>query len=149
MLWERPPHDFTKASVLVLTKHARKIAMHLTPEKTSLHTLPIGQFYDADNYSIALLWANALWAKPMINRRTGPGWQGCQSTTTARKNTAGSGPFMAGQSNETGVFVHRLLNELDETHGKLAFNEFDETHDASAYLYSGRTNASFHPSHFC
>ena len=53
MLWGRPQHDFTKTSVFVLTKHARKIAMHLTPEKTSLHTLPIRQFYDAGNFWIA------------------------------------------------------------------------------------------------
>ena len=36
MLWGRPPHDFTKASVFVLTKHARKITMDragLTPSK--------------------------------------------------------------------------------------------------------------------
>ena len=49
VLWGRPPHDFTKASVLVLTKHARKITMHLTAEKTSLHTLPIRQLFDAGN----------------------------------------------------------------------------------------------------
>ena len=47
MLWGRPPHDFTKASVLVLTKHARKIAMNLAPEKALLYTLPMRQFYDA------------------------------------------------------------------------------------------------------
>ena len=54
MLWGRPPHDFTKASVFVLTKHARKIAMNLALEKTLIHTLPIRQFYDAGNSSIAL-----------------------------------------------------------------------------------------------
>ena len=42
-------YDFTKASVLILTKHARKIAMHLIPEKTLLHTLPIRQPFDAGN----------------------------------------------------------------------------------------------------
>ena len=53
MLWGRPPHDSTKASVFVLTEHARKITMDLAPEKTVIHTLPIGQFYDADNFLIA------------------------------------------------------------------------------------------------
>ena len=52
MLWGRPPHDFTKASVFVLTKHARKITMDLAPEKTIIHTLPMRQFYDADNFLI-------------------------------------------------------------------------------------------------
>ena len=50
MLWGRPQHDFTKASVFVLTKHARKITMDLAPEKTIIHTLPIRQFYDAGNF---------------------------------------------------------------------------------------------------
>ena len=54
MLWGGPPHDFTKASVFILTKHARKIAMHLTPEKTLLYTLPIRQFYGAGHSLIAL-----------------------------------------------------------------------------------------------
>ena len=54
MLWGRPPHDFTKASVFVLTKHARKITMGLAPEKTIIHRLPIRQFYDACNFLIAL-----------------------------------------------------------------------------------------------
>ena len=54
MLWGRPPHDFTKASVFVLTKHARKITMDLAPEKTIIHTLPIRLFYGADNFLIAL-----------------------------------------------------------------------------------------------
>ena len=54
MLWGRPPHDVTKASVFILTKHARKIAMNLAPEKTIIHTPPIRQLYDADNYLIAL-----------------------------------------------------------------------------------------------
>ena len=54
MLWGRPPHDFTKASVLVLTKHARKITMDLAPEKTIIHTLPMRQFYDADKFLITL-----------------------------------------------------------------------------------------------
>ena len=53
MLWGRPPHDSTKASVFVLTKHSRKITMDLAPEKTITHTLPIGQFYGADNFLIA------------------------------------------------------------------------------------------------
>ena len=52
MLWGRPPHDFTKASVFVLTKHARKITMDLAPEKTIIQTLPMRQFYDADNFLI-------------------------------------------------------------------------------------------------
>ena len=52
MLWGRPPHDFTKASVFVLTKHARKITNHLAPEKTLIHTLPIRQFYGAGNFLI-------------------------------------------------------------------------------------------------
>ena len=86
VLWGRPPHDFTKASVLVLTKHARKIAMHLTSEKAPLRTLPIRQLFDAGNsllfdYASDGCWD---WARPMINRRTAPGWQGSQSTTTAR-----------------------------------------------------------------
>ena len=42
------------SSVFILTKHARKIAMHLAPEKTLLHALPIRQFYDAGNSLIAL-----------------------------------------------------------------------------------------------
>ena len=54
MLWGRPQHDFTKTSVFVLTKHARKITMGLAPEKTTIHGLPIRQFYDADNFLIAL-----------------------------------------------------------------------------------------------
>ena len=54
MLWGRPPHDFTKASVFVLTEHARKITMGLALEKTIIRTLPIGQFYDASNFLIAL-----------------------------------------------------------------------------------------------
>ena len=54
MLWGRPPHDFTKASVFVLTKHARKITMDLAPEKTIIQTLPMRQFYDADNFFITL-----------------------------------------------------------------------------------------------
>ena len=54
MLWGRLPHDLTKASVFILTKHTRKIAMHLAPEKTLIHTLPIRQFYDAGNSLIAL-----------------------------------------------------------------------------------------------
>ena len=54
MLWGRPPHDSTKASVFVLTKHARKITMDLAPEKRIIHTLPIRQFYDAGNFLIAL-----------------------------------------------------------------------------------------------
>ena len=52
MLWGRPPHDFTKASVFVLTKHARKITMGLAAEKTIIQTLPMRQFYDADNFLI-------------------------------------------------------------------------------------------------
>ena len=54
MLWGRPPHDFTKASVFVLTKHARKITMGLAAEKTIIQTLPMRQFYDADNFLIKL-----------------------------------------------------------------------------------------------
>ena len=54
MLWGRPPHDFTKASVFILTKNARKIAVHLAPEKTLIHTLPVIQFYDAGNSLIVL-----------------------------------------------------------------------------------------------
>ena len=54
MLWGRPPHDFTKASVFILTKHARKIAMNLALEIALLHALPIRQFYGAGNYLIAL-----------------------------------------------------------------------------------------------
>ena len=50
----KTPHDFTKASVFVLTKHARKITMGLAPEKTIIHRLPIRQFYDACNFLIAL-----------------------------------------------------------------------------------------------
>ena len=42
-----PPNDFTKASVFVLTKHARKITMHITSEKASLHALSIRQLFDA------------------------------------------------------------------------------------------------------
>ena len=49
MLWGRLPHDFTKASVFILTKHARKIAMHLALEQTIIHALPVRQFYDAGN----------------------------------------------------------------------------------------------------
>ena len=59
MLWGRPPHDFTKASVFVLTKHARKITMDLAPEKTIIYTLPIGQFYDAGNFLDYAPWASA------------------------------------------------------------------------------------------
>ena len=51
-LWGRPPHDFTKASVFVLTKHARKITVGLAPEKTIIHRLPMRQFYDAHNFFI-------------------------------------------------------------------------------------------------
>ena len=54
MLWGRPPHDFTKASVFVLTKHARKITVGLAGEKIIIHRLPIRQFYDAHNFLIAL-----------------------------------------------------------------------------------------------
>ena len=39
-------------SVFVLTKHTRKITMDLAPEKPIIHTLPIGQFYDAGNFLI-------------------------------------------------------------------------------------------------
>ena len=52
MLCGRPPHDPTKASVFVLTKHARKITMDLAPEKTIIHAPPIRQFYDAGNFFI-------------------------------------------------------------------------------------------------
>ena len=52
MLWGRPQHYLTKASVLVLTKHARKITMGLAAEKTIIQTLPIRQFYGADNFLI-------------------------------------------------------------------------------------------------
>ena len=54
MLWGRPPHDFAKASVFVLTEHARKITMDLAPEKTIIHTLPIRQFYGAGGSLITL-----------------------------------------------------------------------------------------------
>ena len=54
MLWGRPPHDFTKASVFVLTKHARKITVGLAGEKIIIHRLPTRQFYDADNFLITL-----------------------------------------------------------------------------------------------
>ena len=39
--------------------------------------------------------------------------------------------------------IHRSVNKLDETYGKLAFNELDESHGMFAYLYSDRPNASF------
>ena len=48
--------------------------MDLAPEKTIIYTLPMRQFYDAGNFLIAALWVSALWAKPMTNRRTAPGW---------------------------------------------------------------------------
>ena len=54
MLWGRPPHDLTKASVLVLTKHARKITAGLAGEKIIIHRLPMRQLYDAHNFFIAL-----------------------------------------------------------------------------------------------
>ena len=50
----RPPHDFTKASVFVLTKHARKITVGLAGEKIIIHRLPMRQFYDAHNFLITL-----------------------------------------------------------------------------------------------
>ena len=51
MLWEDPRMgDCTKARELFVTKHAREITKDQAPEKTIIHTLPIGQFYDADNY---------------------------------------------------------------------------------------------------
>ena len=52
MLWGRPPHDFTKTSVFVLTKHARKITVGLAEEKIIIHRLPMRQFYDADSFLI-------------------------------------------------------------------------------------------------
>ena len=54
MLWGRPQHDFTKTSVYVLTKHARKITIDLAAEKIIIHRLPMRQFYDADNFLITL-----------------------------------------------------------------------------------------------
>ena len=101
--------------------------MDLALEKTIIQTLPMRQLFDADNFLITpRAWASALWAKPMINRRTAPGWQGCQSTTTARKNTAGSRPFMAGQRNEFSL-VDRLISSMKHTTSLLLMSSMKRT----------------------